>query len=608
MSTPRFILTLLVLALTGALRAQAALPPGGTPLLATDASGELRLTTTPGNADAAIATTVNVTGTAFKTARRVETLRDLSPAWAVELHAKLTQAAAKGDVALVHFSARTIAASDETGGGQLRAAVQQIAPDYAQSADAQFTVRRDWQDFFVPFTFTRDFAAGEAELVFGFGYKRQTIEVGGCEVIDYGASVPLAALPKTRFTYAGREPDAPWRRDALASIEKIRKGDFALRVIDAAGTPVSGAKVRIEQRNSVFQFGSALQFARLVNDTPENLRYREKALELFNAGSAENDLKWPVWAGEWDSGYSREQALRALHWLQDHHIHMRGHVLVYPAWRGTDKLPKSLHALVGTPRQSEIPQLVLDHIADETGATRGLVEEWDVINEPWDNHELMDLFGRDIMVDWFKAARSALPDTRLVLNDYSNHDATTDAPHVRDFENQVSFLLEKKAPVTGLGIQAHIGSTPNDPVHVLAVLDRYATFNLPIRVTEFDINTDDEELQADYTRDFLTLMFSHPSVIGFQMWGFWESAHWRPRGAMYRKDWSEKPNAKAYRDLVLEKWRTKIASETDAHGNFFARGFHGEYAIYVEKDGRKAQAEFVLRPGAKSATIEVPLQ
>src|SRR5262249_9090254 len=142
--------------------------------------------------------------------------------------------------------------------------------------------------------------------------------------------------------------------------------------------------------------------------------------------------------------------------------------------------------------------------------------------EPWDNHALMDMFGRDRMVDWFNAARAADPAARLVLNDYSNHDATTDAAHVENFEATARFLLEKKAPLEGLGLQSHIGSTPNAPVHVLATLDRYAKLGLPLRVTEFDINTDDEELQADYTRDFLTLMFSHPGVIGFQLWGFWE--------------------------------------------------------------------------------------
>ena len=39
---------------------------------------------------------------------------------------------------------------------------------------------------------------------------------------------------------------------------------------------------------------------------------------------------------------------------------------------------------------------------------------------------------------------------------------------------------------------------------------------------------EDEEMQADYTRDFLTLAYSHPTVVGVQLWGFWERAHLQP--------------------------------------------------------------------------------
>ena len=121
--------------------------------------------------------------------------------------------------------------------------------------------------------------------MFRFGFKRQTVEIGGLDVRYYGTQHALASLPRTRFTYRGREANAPWRQTALDRIEKIRKGDFVVRVVDATGRPQANAAVRVEQRRAAFQFGTALQFARLVNDSPENRRYREKTLELFNANS-----------------------------------------------------------------------------------------------------------------------------------------------------------------------------------------------------------------------------------------------------------------------------------------------------------------------------------
>ena len=77
------------------------------------------------------------------------------------------------------------------------------------------------------------------------------------------------------------------------------------------GLPGPGAQVRVEQRHSAFQWGTALQMRRLVEESPDNLRYRQVAEEFFNEASTENDLKWPVWLGEWDGSYGRAQTLAA---------------------------------------------------------------------------------------------------------------------------------------------------------------------------------------------------------------------------------------------------------------------------------------------------------
>ncbi|MGC4074538.1 MAG: endo-1,4-beta-xylanase [Nibricoccus sp.] len=177
------------------------------------------------------------------------------------------------------------------------------------------------------------------------------------------------------------------------------------------------------------------------------------------------------------------------------------------------------------------------------------------------------------------------------------------------FEKTTRYLLDHGAPVDGLGLQVHFNGRPNAPENILAVLDRYQKqFHLPVRMTEFDVWTMDEELQADFTRDFLILSFSHPSVVGVQHWGFWESCHWRPSAAMYRADWSEKPNARVYKDLVLHQWRTNLAGETDASGKFSTRGFHGDYAITIEASGRRIEKSISLSSenGSAELTVTVP--
>ncbi len=584
--------------------AQTQLPVGDS-LLSGDALAVFTSKVEPTVREHAQLSVVDAAGPGFIRAWRIATLKDTSPMAAIELRALNARPVAVGDVAILRFFARATEISDETGGGRVQLVIRRNGVDWNSSFEGDFTLNREWQEIFVPFVWSQEFAVDGAALMLRFGFKRQTVEIGGIDAVYYGKTRTFESLPRTRFTYAGREADAAWRKDALARIEKIRKSDLVLKVIDAAGRPVPGAKITVTQKRSAFQWGSALQMERLTVDTPENLRYRQITEELFNAASTENDLKWPVWLGEWEGKFSHEQTLAGLRWLKDRDFYLRGHVFVWP---GHKNLPKPVQTLIGTPRQSEIPALVLDHIRDEARATKGLLQEWDVLNEPFTNHDLMDVFGREIMPPWFKIAREELPDAKLFFNDFSNHDATTDADHVAHFEQTTRFLLDHGAPVDGLGLQAHFNGRPSAPENILAVLDHYtAEFHLPVRMTEFDVWTRDEELQADFTRDFLILCFSHPSVVGVQHWGFWETCHWRPPAAMYRADWSEKPNAKAYKDLVLHQWRTQLAGVTGTDGRYAARGFQGDYILAIEAGGRCIEKFFSLTPGVGTVELNFTL-
>jgi len=88
----------------------------------------------------------------------------------------------------------------------------------------------------------------------------------------------------------------------------------------------------------------------------------------------------------------------------------------------------------------------------------------------------------------------------------------------------------------------------------------------------------------------LTVAFSQPAVKAFLMWGFWEGAHWRPTGAMLRRDWSAKPNYDIYRDLVFKKWWTDASGKTNRTGIYTTRGFLGEYDIEI-KSGSKTKTD-----------------
>jgi GH35 family endo-1,4-beta-xylanase len=369
-----------------------------------------------------------------------------------------------------------------------------------------------------------------------------------------------------------------WREAAEARIERIRKAEFVVRVEDSGGKPAPGVPVRIRMVRHAFGWGTAVAARQLLGAGEDADRYRRALLENFNMAVLENDLKWPQWE------QNRTAALDALKWLHANGIsRVRGHTLVWPGWRW---LPKDIKELAGDP--AALRKRVLDHIRDEVSATRGLLEDWDVVNEPYTNHDLMDIVGREEMVAWYQAAREYDPKPTLFLNDFNIIEAGgRDAAHQEHFYGTIRFLLDRGAPLGGIGIQGHFRE-PTPPEKILEILDRFAEFNLPIRITEFDFDTQDEQLQADFTRDFLTAIFSHPRVDALLMWGFWEARHWRPAGAMLRKDWSEKPNYRVWRELVHGRWRTETEAATGQDGVVQTRAFRGEYEIRA--GGKTVQA------------------
>jgi endo-1,4-beta-xylanase len=569
---------------------QAQIPAGGTPL----SNGDFMHNSRKPSADVAHSQIIEVEHALFSQALRVAVLQEQGTAWSVEVGNPTTLAVAQDDIALVHFWARGIESTDESGEAFVTLYAQKNSPDWDKSLYKGFSVGAVWREFFFPFAFSEDYDAGQATINFGVGSRRQTIEIAHFEVLHYGKSRRLDELPQTELTYAGRDADAPWREAAAQRIVQHRQGDLALEISDANGQPIAGAQVQVEMQRHAFLFGSALQMWRLTSPTEEDRIYREKIKELFNAASSENALKWPPWDGDWDAEkFGRDKTLAGFAWLKENNIHRRGHVLVWPSWRN---LPQRIKDFEKNPAAATlVPPIVIEHIDDIIQASKAFVQEWDVLNEPYDNHDLMDLSGEHIMVDWFNAARRNLPSAPLFINDYSIlSNSGQDIAHQNHYDQTIQYLIEQGAPITGIGMQGHFGDNATPPEKLLSILDRYARFGLDIKITEFDINTTDQALLNDYTRDFMTTVFSHPAVTGLQFWGFWEKAHWRPAAALYAADWTPRPHAQIYKDLVFDEWWTREQGQTDAAGRFRTRGFYGDYKVTVHHDGRMYSKDFSL--------------
>ncbi|MCF0233775.1 MAG: endo-1,4-beta-xylanase, partial [Thermoguttaceae bacterium] len=306
----------------------------------------------------------------------------------------------------------------------------------------------------------------------------------------------------------------------------------------------------------------------------------------------ENDMKWHAWRNP----RGRDSVLKALDWLDERGITVRGHCLVWPSWRNSNPQWREISG-----DKDALATAVREHVAGEAGDLAGRVVDWDVVNEIWDNHDILDILGRDVLVEWFKTAREADPNVRLFINDYGILSGQGMDKRKQDFYfKTIQELLAAGAPIGGVGMQGHFGQTATPPEKIIEILDRFAELGLGIAITEHDVDSADETYKAEFTRDLMTAAFACPAVDSFLVWGFWERAHWRPQSAYFRADWTPTDAGRVWMEYVGEKWRSNLDAETAENGEFAARVFHGDYKIAVRvADSERVVEAKVSKDGAE---------
>lgn len=534
-----------------------------------------------------------------------------------------------GDVISVGVKVETIDTATDAGAEGQAGVILTILPatSQANNADAIFRqiviIGTEAEQIRFAFRSSADRDVGALLVLPTLSYFGRPVRLSAITWENHGAEVDPAALTQSTTSYPGQEPDAAWRAEANEKIERHRKADLNIRIVDRWGNPLPGQLITVEQIRHAYPFGTAVVASRIV-DAPrklppdsgmtrelwlaDNARYREEIERNFNTIVFENDLKWPMWNGsnEAPAIYDQQWSLRALDWLYDRRFTVKGHTIIWGSWRFS---PPWLREKENDP--AALQKAVLTHIRDIGNATSDRTQYWDVLNEPMSHRNLIELLGMDAVTEWFKESSTALPGVRLVMNEFDIVGNGGNPKRRADFIKFYKDLAGRGAPINVLGFQGHFWSDRlTAPTEVWRIIDEmHEATGLPFMISEFDMNMPNETLQAEYTRDFLTSWFAHPNTEAFIMWGFWGGAHWMGDvGAMFRKDWSEKPNLAAYRDLVYREWWTNITARTGDQGAAKLRVFQGRQRVTVtpSKGGQPIIREFDVPKEGRSATIVIP--
>jgi GH35 family endo-1,4-beta-xylanase len=393
-----------------------------------------------------------------------------------------------------------------------------------------------------------------------------------------------------------REAQA-WRGEADERIRKFRTAPLRVRVEDAGGRPLPNADVAVFMRLHAYPFGTAVKTRLLLEPPgdPHGNTYRAVVENFFNYATLENELK-----ATHIEKKGLDEPLRALAWLKERGLARRGHVLTWPSYQMS---AKAVAAASDDP--DKVRALMKAHFHNVLTATAPAnIVDWDVVNEPAVHTDLISLLGEKQVAEWFRWAREDAPDARLFVNE---NNVEFQGGNRDSLEKWLRFLRDAGAPLGGIGWQGHMWHrTLPSGQNILADLDHFAAYGLPIQITEYD--TDARFSDGDDARfldEFLTAWFSHPLTAGFIMWGFQDSLIWNGNAPLFRDDWSLKPSGRAWMDLVFGKWWTEETGRTGRNGEFETRGFLGTHDVEVRHDGKRAVRRVELSKDGADITIRL---
>jgi endo-1,4-beta-xylanase len=371
-------------------------------------------------------------------------------------------------------------------------------------------------------------------------------------------------------------------------IAEHRKGEIIIKA-------KPGAKIRVEQQDHEFWFGCAISDGIFNGKASENdvKMYKEKFLENFNSAVTENAVKWPGMEpqkGEVD--YSLVDAM--LEWTGENNIPLRAHNLFWGIERFIQPWVKELS-------DNELETTLKNRAETVTARYKGRFAEYDLNNEMIHGNYYEDRLGADITKKMALWAQEGDPNIKLYLNDY---DILT-GNKLDEYMAHIRGLLGQGVPIAGIGVQGHLHAESFDRGELKRSLDSLAKFNLPVKITEFNMPgqrskyyqnrelemTDEEEQQkAKDLVDYYRICFAHPAVDGILMWGFWEGANWIPQSSLYKRDWTPTPAAEAYQFLIFDEWWTNVnVYGTTNNDELTVPAFFGKYKITVDGETKEVE-------------------
>lgn len=282
---------------------------------------------------------------------------------------------------------------------------------------------------------------------------------------------------------------------------------------------------------------------------------RSDFLKYWNQVTPENAGKWG--SVEYTQGsYGFTQLDNIYKYALSHNFPFKFHNLIWG-----QQQPGFLTGLDSAQQYQEIVKWI-----DTTGQRYPQSAFCDVVNEPIHNPpSYKDALGGNGATGWdwvikaFELARKYWsPNAKLLINEYSViNDASANGEYL-----QIINLLKDRGLIDGIGVQCHYFEVDGGvPVATLKRnLDKLTATGLPVYISEFDINQQDDNVQLQRYQSIFPMLYEEPGVEGITLWGYTQYETWRPYTYLVTDRLAQRPALQWLRTYLAEYLSAELIS------------------------------------------------
>jgi GH35 family endo-1,4-beta-xylanase len=309
-------------------------------------------------------------------------------------------------------------------------------------------------------------------------------------------------------------------------------------------------KIKATLLLSLLALGGTFSYAQLSKNPNKFLgnittmySVRDDFSNYWNQLTPENETKWSSVEGTRDV-YTWESVDKEYQYCKDHNFAFKFHTLV---WGG--QYPSWMNGLSTSEQLAEITEW-FDAAANRYPDLKYI----DVVNEALSGHNPAPFknalggdgaSGYDWIVKAFIMARERWPNAVLIYNDYNTFQYDTDR-----YIELLKKILAAGAPVDAAGCQAHDLNDMSGTDFKTVLEKIHNQTGLPIFITEYDINKEDDQVQLTRVKEQVPIMWEADYVAGVTFWGYVYGSTWVDYSGLI-KNGVERPALKWLREYML---------------------------------------------------------